>query len=159
MNRLPKQPIEIISLTPVSQGRAARHTPRTRTKGFCSVSAARTLRKEFLQVSALLEQQGDFLELAEHQPLRQDRAEIANRLVRKSRGRDQEPAEIGAHGGAFPELQGCSVVEHFLFRSVRGELSHRDLFGNFAELKHRWDGGKRFLIAPRSLRGTHYRRA
>ena len=22
-----------------------------------------------------------------------------------------------------PELQGCSVVEHFIFRSVRGELS------------------------------------
>ena len=53
-----------------------------------------------------------------------------------------------------PELQGCSVVEHFLFRSARGELSHRDLSGNFAELKHRWDGGKRLLIAPDSLRGT-----
>ena len=39
-------------------------------------------------------------------------------------------------------------------RSVRGELSHRDLFGNFAELKHRWDSGKRLLIAPGSLRGT-----
>ena len=45
-------------------------------------------------------------------------------------------------------------MEHFLFRSVRGELSHRDLSGNFAELKHRWDSGNRFLIAPGSLRGT-----
>ena len=62
---------------------------------------------------------------------------------------------MGTHGGASHELQGCSVVEHFIFRSVRGELSHRDLSGNFAELKHRWDGGNRLLIAPGSLRGTH----
>lgn len=41
-------------------------------------------------------------------------------------------------------------MEHFLFRSVRGELSHRDLSGNFAELKHRWDSGNRFLIVPGS---------
>ena len=37
-------------------------------------------------------------------------------------------------------------MEHFLFRSVRRELSHRDLSGNFAELKHRWDSGNRFVI-------------
>ena len=71
-------------------------------------------------------------------------------MVGKPGGRDQEPAEIGAHGGAFPELQGCSVVEHFLFRSVRGELSHRDLSSNFAELKHRWDSENRLLIVPGS---------
>ena len=47
-----------------------------------------------------------------------------------------------------PNYKGCSVVEHFLSRSVRGELSHRDFSGNFAELKHRWDSRNRFVIAP-----------
>ena len=81
-------------------------------RAFCSVSAARSLaQKELLQVAALFEQQDDFLELAEHEPLRLDGAEIANRLVGKSRGRDQEPAEIGAAverdqvGGKLPEVE------------------------------------------------------
>jgi len=48
-------------------------------------------------------------------------------------------------------------VEHFLFRTVRGEPSHRDLSGNFAELKHRWDSGKSiahraWLVAWNALR-------
>src|SRR5512135_683545 len=48
-----------------------------------------------------------------------------------------------------------AVVEHFLLRSVRRELSRRDFSGNFAELKPRWDSGNRFVIAPGSWRGTH----
>ena len=45
-------------------------------------------------------------------------------------------------------------MEHFLFQSVRRELSHRDFSSTFAEMKPRWDSGDQFLIAPGSLRGT-----